>query len=439
MDSSSTARKRVLIITYYWPPSGGIGVLRCLKIAKYLRDFGWEPIIYTALDAHYPNYDPSNIKDIPEGVEVHKGKIWEPHSWYKKLTGKAKDENVNNVLYVNEGKSSLLDRFSIWIRSNFFIPDARAFWIKPSVKYLTEYINNNRVDAILTDGPPHSNTRIATLLKKKTGIPWLADFQDPWTQVDYFNNLSLTSWGLKKHQRLEQEAFKHADRMTIVSDSWKKDLEEIGAKNVSVIPWGFDPDDFKNLKVEVEKKFIISHLGILGPDRCPKVLFETVRDMMNVHPDLANDLELQMFGQVDHSVVEEIKNIGIEKVFKIKGFVPRQEALLKTCSSSVLLLLLNQQDNVMGRIPGKFFEYLAAQRPILTLGPPSSDVANIVDKTERGYTINYNDKTKMRATLEELYRKYKDGSLKQPMTKSIAEYSSINLTGKFAKLLNEIT
>ena len=210
-------KKRVLIITYYWPPSGGIGVLRCLKMAKYLRDFGWEPIIYTAKDAHYPRIDHSNDRDVPEGLEIIKQKIIEPYTFYKLLTGQKKDANVNNVFYTKEENLGYMHKLSVWIRSNFFIPDARSLWIKPSVKRLTKYIEENQVDAMLTCGPPHTNTRIATLLSKKTGTPWLMDFQDPWTQVDYYALLNLSKWGDRKHRRQEQEAFAQADKVTIVS------------------------------------------------------------------------------------------------------------------------------------------------------------------------------------------------------------------------------
>ena len=223
-------RKRVLIITYYWPPSGGITVLRCLKIAKYLRRYGWEPVIFTAENAHYPTIDRSNGRDVPAGVEVIRQKIWEPYALYKKFMGKPADENVNNVFYTDSAAGGWKHELAVWVRSNFFIPDARATWISGSVKRLTAYLSKHPVDAIFSDGPPHSNTRIATLVSKATGTPWLADFQDPWTQVDYYQLLNLTRWGRAKHERQEQEAFEQADKITIVSPTWKTELEAIGRR-----------------------------------------------------------------------------------------------------------------------------------------------------------------------------------------------------------------
>lgn len=436
MEKSTS--KKVLIITYYWPPSGGIGVLRCLKIAKYLRQYDWEPIIYTAKDAHYPSIDHSNEKDIPKNCTILKQKIWEPYHIYKFITGKEKDANVNDVLISMNEKAGIAHKLSVWIRSNFFIPDARALWIRPSVKFLSAYLEANHVDAIFSCGPPHTNTRIATLLKKKFNIPYLADFQDPWTQVDYFKQLRLTRWGLKKHQRLEQEAFAAADAMTIVSEFWKKDIESIGARKVQVLYWGYDPDDFKNLKPSIDHKFTLSHIGIMGHDRNPKVLFQVIHDLINEIPGFQSDFELRLLGQVDISVKKAFTSFGIEKNINFLGSVPRKKALEVTCNSNLLLLLLNQQENAQGRVPGKFFEYLAAQRPIIVLGPTDGDVARITASTKRGHTLVYNDYQNIKKILQDYYQQYKNGTLKQALTENIQDYSHPVLTGKIARILNTL-
>lgn len=430
--------KKVLIISYYWPPCGGIAVLRCLKIAKYLRDFGWEPVIFTADNAHYPSIDHSNDRDIPEGATVLRQRIWEPYHIYKFLTGQKSDANVNNVFYVKDKKLGPFHNLSVWVRSNFFIPDARALWIRPSVRFLTQYLKENPVDAIFSDGPPHSNTRIATLLKQRTGIPWLADFQDPWTQVDYFSLLKLTSWGRARHERMEQEVFRWADKTTIVSNTWRDDLIAIGAQNVEVIPWGFDPEDYQNLEPELDDHFTITHLGIMGYDRNPVQLFRALRQLIEEFPDLRQDLRLQLIGQVDYSVREAVALAGIEEQTVYPGSVSRQEALQRTRSSQVLLLLLNQQANAQGRMPGKFFEYLAVRRPILNIGPVSSDVAQIVSATGSGYNCDYDDYEGMLSALRQLYEDYRAGKLRQDLSTDVSAYSIRNLTEKIAGYLDEI-
>lgn len=435
----SLPKKKVLIISYYWPPCGGIGVLRCLKISKYLRNFGWEPIIYTAKNAHYPNIDHSNEKDIAEGLTVLKQPIWEPYHLYKFFTGQKKDANVNNVFYVKEDGESPIHKLSVWIRSNFFIPDARARWIKPSVKYLKEYLEENPVDAIFSNGPPHSNTRIATLIKKELGIPWLADFQDPWSQVDYFKLLKLTSWGMKKHLKMEQEAFQYADKTTIVSPTWKGDLEDLGAHNVSVIPWGFDPDDYANLEDQVDSLMTLTHLGIMGYDRNPEVLLKVIAELGKELPDFSKLFRLKLVGQVDHSIKSLIEQLEVESMVDFVGSVDRGTALKMTKSSNILLLLLNQQDNAKGRIPGKLFEYLAVKRPILALGPANSDVAHIISESQGGKSLEYDDFEGLKKHLSCLFEAYNSNKLAEPINTQIEQYSIIKLTERIASFLDQIT
>ncbi|MEN0048418.1 MAG: glycosyl transferase family 1 [Bacteroidota bacterium] len=438
ISQHSSKRKKVLIITYYWPPCGGIGVLRCLKFAKYLRDFGWEPIIFTAKDAHYPSIDHTNEKDIPKDITVLRQKIWEPYHIYKLITGQKKDANVNNVFYVKDKNLGFAHKLSVWIRSNFFIPDARCFWIKSSVKYLTKYLAKNPVDVIFSDGPPHSNTRIATLLQQKTGIPWLADFQDPWTQIDYYQLLYLSKWGDNRHKKMEQAAFYAASKITIASPSWASDLEAIGAENVAWLPWGYDPADYENVVQDIDGKFTFTHLGIMGYDRNPEIFFRVLRELMQELPNFAENLCIKLVGQVDFSVKSAIDKYSLTENVDLVGSVSRQKALELTLSSPILLLLLNQQSNAKGRIPGKLFEYLASKRPILCLGMENSDVAKIIAETDSGYVCEYDGSEKIKATVKKLYTQYLEKKLQAPINSSIEQYSVKKLTGDLAKYLNQI-
>lgn len=431
--------KKVLLISYYWPPAGGIALLRALKTAKYLRDFGWEPIVFTAADAHYPSIDPTSARDIPADLTVLKQKIWEPYHIYKFITGKQKDANVNNVFYVQEDADKWTHRLSVWIRSNFFIPDARALWIRPSVKFLTEYLKEHPVDAIWSTGPPHTNNRIATLLKKRFDVPWIADFQDPWTQVDYYQMLSLTKWGAAKHERMEQEVFEQADVCTIVSDTWKRDLQAIGAQQVEVLPLGYDVADFQHLKQEVKNEFTLTHLGMMGYDRNPRTLFAVLRDLKTEYPDFDQQLKIKLIGMVDPRVEEAIKANQLTENVALVGSVPRDEALREMLNSPILLLLLNQQDNAKGRIPGKLFEYLYSRRPILALGPTDSDVAQILTQTKGGVTCDYDDYERIKKEVVELYQLFLNQQLITSMATEIAAYDVRLVTQRVANLLDSLT
>ena len=433
--------KKVLIVSYYWPPSGGISVLRSLKIAKHLPQFGWEPVIFTPENADYSTIDENNFKDIPEGTKILKIPTIEPFKLFKFVTGLKKESNLNNVLSAHDKKMGAMYKFSVWVRSNFFIPDARAMWIKPSVKFLTKYVKENKIDAIFTDGPPHTNTRIATLLKQETGIPWLSDYQDPWSQVDYFKELILTDWGLKKHLKQEQEAFAAADKTTIVSPRWKTDLESLGAHNVDVIYWGYDPDDYLNIRInlEISSKFSVLHAGVMGFDRNPKMFFKAIQELANEDEGFAKDFQLILLGQVDHSVKNTIKEYGISQLVKYTGNVIRKEALNQIFSAKILLLLLNQQPNAMGRVPGKLFEYLASKRPILNFGPNKSDVAKLLDNTNAGVNFEYENLSGIKSYLKEKYSEFNTGQLEQNVNSDIEEYTHQNLTRRIAGFLDQIS
>lgn len=432
--------KKVLIISYYWPPSGGISVLRSLKIAKHLRLHGWEPVVFTPENADYSTIDQDNFKDVPEGIEILKIPTIEPFKLFKWFTGLKKDANLNNVLSAHDKKMGFAYKFSVWVRSNFFIPDARAMWIQPSVKFLLKYLKENPVDAIFTDGPPHTNTRIATILKQKTGIPWLSDYQDPWSQVDYFQELILTDWGLKKHLKQEQEAFAAADKITIVSPTWKKDLESIGAKNVEVLYWGYDPDDYTNIKIDenIQRKFSMVHAGVMGFDRNPKLLFEAIKELSNEAEGFKENFELILIGQVDQAVQQSIADAGIVDLVSYTGSIKRQKALNAIFSAQTLLLLLNQQPNAMGRVPGKLFEYLASKRPIINLGPNNSDVSKLLEKTKAGNSFEYADKESIKSYIKEKYELYKSGT-NNSLESKIEDYTHNNITSKIANYLNEIS
>jgi glycosyltransferase involved in cell wall biosynthesis len=429
--------KKVLIISYYWPPAGGIGVHRCLKFAKYLREFGWEPVICTADNPEYPVLDEGNFKDVHKDVVVLKTKIWEPYSIFKFITGKKKRDRIHNV-FLEEEKPNFAHKLGIWIRGNIFIPDARKFWIRPSVKFLSKYLKENPVDVLFTNGPPHSTHMIAYGVKKNLGIPWHADFQDPWTQVDYFPQLMLNPVSKRIHRAMEQRVFRSADKITICSDTWKTDLESIGASDVDVIVWGYDEDDFKNISVPLSNKFTLSHFGSLGPDRNAKILWKALSIIAKENKQFMKDLEIELVGFIGHAIIDEITSLGLADNLKLSAHISREKVLDRMHQAQVLLLILNNMPNVKGRLPGKLFEYLASRRPTLVIGPEDSDASKIVHSVNAGYTCGFDDLNKTLAALKELYKKYKEGNLLSNQT-DISQYSNRNLTGKLASYLNEIT
>lgn len=427
--------KKVLVISYYWPPAGGVGVLRNLKFVKYLRGFGWEPVVFAPLNADYSQLDENNFKDIPVGIETLKGPITEPFSLFRKLTGR-KDSDKTNPVYVRENSSGILDAFAIWLRGNFFIPDARSLWIKPSVKILSEYLKENKIDAILTDGPPHTNTVIGQRISEKFNIPWLADFQDPWTQVDYYQMMHIGKRADRKHRKLEQKAFETANKITIASPTWAKELEDIGARDVDVIYYGYDEDDFAEQSVKQNPDaFIVSHAGVLGIDRQPDILLEVLAKICKELPDFKKKLQIKLAGAVDFSIKDKISQVGLGENFVDMGFVKRKTALNLMLESDILLLPVNKADNAKGRLPGKIYENLRAQKSILSLGPNRSDVETILKETKTGQNFEYDDAIGIEKYILSIYHNNHNNDFD---LRRVKKFSSENQTMQLAKYLDEI-
>jgi len=427
--------KKVLVITYSWPPAGGIGVLRCLKFVKYLRDFGWEPIVLTAENPSYQFIDHDNVKEIPDGIEIHKVPIFEPINAFKKITGRKKETPLQNITNNSEKKRSIIDKFGMWVRGNFFIPDARSAWIKPCLRYIDHYLENNHIDAILTDGPPHTNTVIGMRISQKHNIPWLADFQDPWTQVDYYSELYIGKRADKIHRALEQEVFQTAKKITIASPSWKKDLESIGGKNVDVIYYGYDDTDFTEFSAKQEDSLVIFHGGLLGQDRNPEVFFSVLNELINLYPLIRSRLKLKFAGEVDLTVKNSLKKHHLLEYTELMGMIPRKQVIKEYEKASLLLLPINKADNAAGRIPGKLFEMLRTGKNILVLGPDDGDVKSIVEKEKRGRSFEYGDKDLLMTYLTDILLNNSETTNTQG---NIDRYSNKMITGKIAKYLDEM-
>ena len=243
---------KVLIITYYWPNAGGSGVQRWLKFVKYLQDFGVEPIVYTVDNANYEVVDDSLLNEVPEGITVLKQPIFEPNNFIK--SKKASAARVSS-------KPSIIQRAMQYVRGNFFIPDARKFWVKPSVKYLTTYLKNNPIDVVITTGPPHSMHLIGMKLKQQIGVKWIADFRDPMSNLFYNKELLLTEKSKEKLQQLEKQILTSADNVITVSNHIAQEFKESGV-GVEVISNGYDDEVLVSKNLLLDTKFTLSHIGI---------------------------------------------------------------------------------------------------------------------------------------------------------------------------------
>lgn len=433
--------KKALIITYYWPPSGGGGVQRWLKFVKYLRGFGWEPIIFTPENPEMPAVDESLLDEIPEGITLLQNKIWEPYAYYKKFTGRKSEDKIQTA-FLNEKKqkSSLVENLSVWIRGNLFIPDARKFWVKPSVKFISAYLKENPVDVVVTTGPPHSAHLIGLALQKKHNIRWLADFRDPWTNIDYYKDLKLGKRADAKHHKFEEKVLQSADAITVISPGMERDFQSLHPRKYFVIPNGFDAADMTGLiEIEPEKeKFVIAHIGSLTKTRNPVHLWEALQQLILEDGDFAGLLEIRNVGKMDVSITEALHKAGLGKYLKNTDYLPHNEVLLEQRKASVLLLLINNTPNAKLILTGKLFEYLAAQRPIICIGPEDGDAAEVIRETGAGNVFGFSDVEGVKEMLRKSFLKFKTQSL-VVKSASINKYERKNLTKRMAQAMNSCT
>lgn len=423
---------KVLIVTYYWPPAGGPGVQRWLKFVKYLRDFGIEPVVFTAENPYYPTIDETLKTDIPSGIEVIKCPIFEPNTIVAKLK---KSETQKSAGFLDPNPS-FFAKILLYIRANYFIPDARMFWVKPAVRKIKEYTENNHVDAIITTGPPHSLHLIGAKLKKDLGLKWLADFRDPWTSIDYFHLLPLTKRARKKHFSMEEKVVRSADQVLMVSNHAKKKYESFNS-NIDVITNGFDTEEGIFKEETLDDKFSITHIGSMNSERNPKHLWEVLEELSEENKDFATDLELKLIGKVDDTLFkEEIERRNFQNIVRI-SYVPHIEAKEFQRKAQVLLIVVNDYPSAKEMIPGKTFEYLQAGRPILAIAPEDGDLAAILNKTKAGTTANFSNKAKVKQEILKLYDLYKKGTL-QVNTEFVETYHRKNLTRKLSILIKNL-
>jgi hypothetical protein len=425
-----SCKKKVLIITYYWPPAGGSGVQRWLKFSKYLRGFDIEPVIYTIDNPSYPILDKSSESEIPKDLEILKQAIFEPNSMLSFFGRNNKKESAG---FLNPNPT-FLGKIVQYIRANYFIPDARKFWIQPSVNFLSNYLENNHIDAIITTGPPHSMHLIGLELKKKLGIKWISDFRDPWTEIDYFQQLPLTKKATKKHQDLEQEVLRKSDMVVVVGETMKEKFLQ-HTKRIEVLTNGFDSNE-NSLTQELDQKFSITHVGLMNSDRNPTILWKVLNEISNTNPNFKNDLRIKLIGKIDDAVIQDLKVFDHNTIETIP-YLDHKDVSKYQASSQVLLLSINEVPSAKGIITGKIFEYLQAKRPILAIGPEDGDAAMILKNTNAGTIIGFKNKTVLKATILNLYKDYKEGVL---FVKSIniEQYHRKNITSQLAEVIKKV-
>lgn len=423
--------KKLLIITYYWPPAGGPGVQRWLKFVKYLPDFNVQPIVYIPENPTYPIIDNGLQSEVSDKAIILKNKIKEPYG-LASFFGKNKTKKISSGIIPNQKKQSFVEKTLLWVRGNIFIPDARFLWVKPSVRYLKKYIEENQIDTIVTSGPPHSLHLIGLELKKELNVKWFADFRDPWTTIGYHKALKLSSYADKKHKALEKEVLTTADTIIVTSKTTKTEFQAITSQPIEVITNGYDVE--KVTKQPLDEKFTLAHIGSFLSDRNPKILWQALQELTQENSDFKNDFQLKLLGATSQEVLDTITEFQLGDYVSNLGYVSHQEAVEHQRKSQVLLLIEINSEDTKSIIPGKVFEYIVSERPIIAIGPQGSDFAEIITSTNTGVFFTYDEKEKLKNVLLKYYELYKNGDLKVHAV-GLQQYSRRNLTEQLAKLI----
>ncbi|MFH6997027.1 glycosyltransferase family 4 protein [Flavobacterium sp. FlaQc-57] len=426
-------QKKLLIITYYFPPAGGPGVQRWLKFVKYLPEFDVQPIVYVPENPTYPIIDEGLVNQISDKVIVLKNKIWEPYQ-LASIFSKNKTKKISSGIFPHKKKQTFLDKTFLWVRGNLFIPDARVFWVKPSVTYLEKYIKENNIDTIVTSGPPHSLHLIGLELKEKLNVKWFADFRDPWTTIGYHKALRLSNYAAKKHKSLEHKVLNTADTIIVTSKTTKTEFQAITNKPISVITNGYDIENVE--KQTLDTKFTLAHIGSFLSDRNPKFLWESLVELLQEIPDFKSNLEIKLIGAVSQEVLDAISEFNLNDYLNLLGYVSHHEAIAHQKKSQVLLLIEINSEDTKSIIPGKLFEYMVSNRPIIAIGPQGSDFADIIKETNTGVFFDYSEKAKLKSVILDFYNQFLEGKL-QANGVGLQQYSRKNLTKQLAQLIKE--
>ncbi|MBF7090296.1 glycosyltransferase family 4 protein [Flavobacterium sp. ALJ2] len=424
-------QKKLLIITYYFPPAGGPGVQRWLKFVKYLPEFGVQPIVYVPENPTYPIVDEGLVNEVSDQVIVIKNKIIEPYQ-LASFFSKNKTKKIASGIFPNKKKQSLLDKAFLWVRGNLFIPDARILWVKPSVSFLEKYIVENNIDTIVTSGPPHSLHLIGLELKQKLNIKWFADFRDPWTTIGYHKSLRLSSYAARKHKKLEHLVLNIADTILVTSKTTKTEFQEITTKPIEVITNGYDVENVE--KQTLDTKFTLAHIGSFLSERNPLFLWECLVELLQEIPEFKQHLEIKLIGAVSQEVLETITKFNLNDYLNNLGYVSHKEAIAHQKKSQVLLLIEINSEDTKSIIPGKLFEYMVSNRPIIAIGPKGSDFSDIITQTNTGVFFDYSEKMKLKSVILDFYNQFLEGKL-QSNGVGLQQYSRKNLTKQLAQLI----
>lgn len=432
--------RRVLIVTYYFPPSGGAGVQRVLKWVKYLRDFGIEPVVLTVEAGAYPELDETLVRDVPPGLAVHRTRSLDPFGAYARLTGRSRQDAIADATGRISDEEAWTERLARGLRANVFLPDARIGWVPFAVREASRLHRAAPFDAVLTSGPPHSAHLVGRALQQRTGLPWIADFRDPWTDIHYNRKLPRTATARRLDAAMERSVLSRASAVTTVSPSLRTLLVSKVERPdgfCHVIYNGFDADDFAaGLPGPDDEAFVLSYVGTLYEQ--PEALWQALARLRRRGE--AERLRVRLVGRVPPGTPAVLAAHGLDDIVRTVPYVTHDEAIREMASATLLLLTIEAWPHEEIILPGKTFEYLAAGRPVLGLGSGRGDAARLLRETGAGAMIERDDAEGLAAYLLERYEAWERGAMPGGASPEVAApFARRAQTGELADLVERIT
>ncbi len=428
--------RKILVITYYWPPSGGPGALRLVKWVKYLSRCGWQPVVLTVDQGEFPYLDTDLAAECPASVPVFRVRAPKLFNIYKRLTGRKPDEPLPVGLLTYRGKN-IIEKLSVLIRTNLFIPDARRGWIRPAVRKARSIIRRENIGFVLISSPPHSSQLIGIRLKRWADVFWIADLRDPWTRIRYYESVYRSLFTRVLDAGMERNVLKRADVVTTVSRALADQFDAIGQgqSNIQVLLNGYDPDDFNEPGHPDLVKFRIVHTGNLLENQNPLVLWQALGDWIHEKPPGELQIEIRLTGRVHPAVISSLKHYGLSDFLVQQGFMPHVRVLDEMKKAALLFVCIPDIPGNRGIVTGKLLEYTGSGRPILVIGPGNGDAAGIADSMSNGQSVGYQDLANCRKFIESLYDSWNKKTLPVSAQAERLPYSRKTAVKQLVKML----
>jgi len=435
--------KNLLIVAYYFPPSGGPGVQRVLKHVKYLREYGWKPHVLTVSNGEFPARDESLLKEIPEDIELVRTQIYEPYDIYRKLTGKKKGSAIDvNVIKKEGQKTGFKDKIAELIRATVFIPDARVGWLMTAKKAVDEIVVKYNIDAVYSSSPPYTCSLIARYAKRKHNLPWIAGFRDPWTGFIS----SPKRWFIPAmiDKGMEKSVFTEADAVEcawlgIIKDALGK-YPDIHKSKFHHVPNGFDSDDYPQLDKKRNDRFTLTYTGSMYGRRNPASLFEAIERLIEAGRISAEQFNLRFIGRFGNEVHDMFAKASFKESIEIISYIPHKESIEYLMKSDILLLIVDESKESEEIVPGKVYEYLGTRIPLIAIAPEKSAIADLIDETKAGMLAHQTDIKKIGDIFMTYFNDWNESKTTLvPEEKSVNSYERKEASRKLSGLLNTIT